>query len=104
MANVGHAATSAAGAVHLGAGQDGVCEEVLWAGCSEAPRFTAVCAGQWGWTVMFGRSCSVNPFLGLQAANVRLDLSLWLEHPAAHLKSDTVIDMYCPGFKACTFF
>lgn len=96
--------TSAAGAVRLRAGQDGVAEEVLWAGCSEAPRFSAVGAGRWVWTVVFGHSCSVNPCLGLQAANVRFDLSVWWEHPAALLKSDTRIHVYCPGFKGCTFF
>lgn len=68
LASVWHAVTSAARAVRLGAGQDGVAEEVLWAGCSEAPQFTAVGVGWWVWTVVFGHSCSVNPCLGLQAA------------------------------------
>lgn len=99
-----HAVTSAGRAVQLGAGQDGVYEEVLWPGCSEAPQFTAVCVGQWGWTVKFGRSCTVNPWLGLQAENVRLGLSLWWKHPAALLKSDALIHIYCPGFKAHMFF
>lgn len=59
--------------------------------------------GQWGWTVVFGCSCSMNLSLDSQPANERFDLSLCWEHPAALLKSDIIICVYCPAFKAWAF-